>query len=108
MHGSLARVGGGSSNDSADHGDSGGCNGNPLDRLAIALHKGGSLHEIARRVTANRQLGEQDQTGSCGLGTVGIINDLRRVAGEVSNGRINLAERNLHSSSVKPWSRQAK
>jgi hypothetical protein len=39
---------------------------------------------------------------------VGIINDLCRVAGEVSNGRINLAQRNLHSSSVKPWSRQAK
>jgi hypothetical protein len=35
------------------------------------------------------------------LGAMGEINNFGRVAGEISDGGIDLAQRNLHSSSVK-------
>ncbi len=88
---------------SADHGNSVGFGGNAFHRLAIACDERWSLDEIPGRIATNGQLGKQNETGAGGSGAPGKIDDLRSVAGEISDGGIDLAQRDLHPSSVKRW-----
>ncbi len=75
--------------------------GNLLDGFAIARDEGWTLHQIAGRVAAHRQLGKQDQPGAARLRAAGEFDDLGRVAGEISDRGVDLPERNLHKFSVK-------
>lgn len=89
------------SDEAADYGDAAGFSGDAVDSFAIVLDKRGALNQIARRVSTDGKFGEQNQSRASGLGATGEINNFGRVAGEISDGRIDLAESNLHSSSVK-------
>ncbi len=93
------------SDEAADDGDAACLGGNLLDGLAIARDKRWPLDQIARRISAHRQLGKQNQSRAAGLRAPGKLDDLCRVAGEISDRGIDLAERNLHMFSVKQESR---
>ena len=72
-----------------------------LDRFAIAGDERRPLDQIAGWVSADRQFRKKNQSGAGALGALREIDDLGGVAGEVSDRGIDLAQRNLHFSSVK-------
>src|SRR2546427_12713114 len=67
-----------------------------------------ALDQIAWRVAANRKLGKQNQASPGSLSLMREVNDFACVAGEVSDRGIDLAQRYLHSSSVKRREQHAK
>ena len=85
----------------ADHGDATSLGGDALRGLAIAGHKRRTLHQIAWRVAADRELGKQNQAGAGRSRPAREVDDPGGVAGEISNRGIDLSQRDLHSSSVK-------
>ena len=73
-----------------------------LGRFPIAGYKSSTIDEIAWWIPTYREFRKEDQARACGFGAAGVVNDLGGIAGEVPNRRVNLSQRNLHSSSVKP------
>src|SRR6185503_10257151 len=84
----------------ADNSDAASFRCNVLRRFAVMSHKGGALHEIAWWISAHGKFGEKDQPCALSAGASGVLNDLRRVSSEVANCRINLSQRELHTSSL--------
>ena len=76
--------------------------------LAVTGNERRAFDQIARRITADGKFRKQNQPRACGLSAAGEIDDLGRIAREVSYGWIDLAERDLHTSSVKGDARTAK
>ena len=101
IHDRLAGLGFGGSHEPADDRDSTRLGGNAFRRLTIARHKRRPLHQIARRITADGKFGKQDQAGASSPRPARKVDYLGSVAGEISNGRIDLSQRDLHTSSVK-------
>jgi hypothetical protein len=73
---------------------------NVLSSLAVMNYKRSAFHQIARWVSADRELREENQSGARRLCLVRVLNDLRRVSGEVAHGWIDLAQRDLHTFSL--------
>ena len=73
---------------------------NPLDGLAIARHKRGSLDQIVRRVTGDGKFRKQNQAGASTPRLQRKLDDLGGVAREVPHGGVDLAQGNLHTTSV--------
>ena len=67
-----------------------------------------TLDQIAGRISANGELGKQDQSGSGGLRAMRERDDLRSVAGKIPNCRVDLPQGNLHVNSVKAEPKDAK
>ncbi len=91
----------GGSHQAADHGDALRFRRDALDRLSVPRDERRTVHQVARRITADRQFGKQNESGPGGSRALREFDDLGGVAGEISDGRIDLAERNLHAFSVK-------
>src|SRR5207247_6813898 len=72
-----------------------------LSSFAIVHYKRRALNEVSRRIAADGKLGKQDEPGPLGFRPLREVDDFCGVAGEVSDRRINLAQRDLHCSSVK-------
>ena len=85
---------------SADHGNTLGFSGDPLHGLAIARHKRGSLDQIVRRVPGDGEFRKQNQAGASTPRLQCKLDDLGSVAREVPHGGVDLAQGNLHVSSV--------
>ena len=62
--------------------------------------EGGFLEQVGRPVAADSELGEEDEVGSGVGGSLGKGEDLAGVALEVSDGGVDLGERDLHWSSL--------
>ena len=58
-----------------------------------------ALEKVSRRVAADRELGEDRQVRAGVLGPRESMDDARGVAGEVPDGRVDLAEREAHGGS---------
>jgi hypothetical protein len=71
-----------------------------LGGLLILRHKGRLLDQIARRVAAHGKFGKDDQARTGGGGAATKVYDSRGIPAEVTNGRIDLPQRNLHSLSL--------
>ena len=101
VHHLLARVGFGRGYHPADHGNSLRLGGDPLDGRAIARHKRRPLDQIARRVTADGELREQNQASASTPRLQRKLDDLGSVPREIPDGGVDLAQSNLHTHSVK-------
>ena len=80
---------------------SGNFGGELLQHLAGAGDKGRDLDEIARRVSADRKFGKDDQVSSTQTGVKRELAELGGVAGKVSDSGVDLSECDLHRNSVK-------
>ncbi len=60
------------------------------------------LDQIARRISANRELGKKNEPGASGLSLTGKIDNLGGVTGKITDRSIDLPEGNLHNLSVEP------
>src|SRR5215510_7151390 len=89
---------------SADHSNAVRIGGDALHSFPIFRNEGGPLHKIARRITAHRQFGKQNQPGASRLSAAREVDNLPDIAGEVSYRGIDLAERNFHRLSLTGWS----
>ncbi len=69
--------------------------------LAIARNKGRTLNQISWRISADRQFRKKNQPCSRGLRALGKFDVLGCIAGEISDGGVDLAEGDLHTFSVK-------
>jgi hypothetical protein len=69
--------------------------------LAVVLNKRSAFHQIPRRIATDREFGKKDQARAIGLSLMGKFNDLRGVPREIPHGGIDLAQRNLHTISLK-------
>ena len=87
----LPSVGVGRRDQAADHGDPCGFGGDLLGCFSILRDERRTLHQVARRVAANRKFRKKDQARSRRLGAAGVFNHLGGVAGEISDCRIDLA-----------------
>jgi hypothetical protein len=67
----------------------------------IVGNEGSAFHQVARWIAAHREFGKKNQTGGVGLCATSKVYHLRRIAAEITDRGINLAQRNLHTSSVK-------
>ena len=102
VHHGLAGVGMSGRDQAADHGDPWRFGGNALRRFRDCARR----TRVARpdRAADSRKPTVPETRIKSGTGRLGApreINDLGGVAGEISDGGIDLAQRNLHTSSVK-------
>lgn len=74
--------------------------GNLAKRLAAPCDEFRFLQQIGRRITANGQLGKQDEVSATLLRPAREIDDFCGVPAEIPHGGIDLGQRNLHSFSV--------
>ena len=88
------------SDETANHGDSGGLKRNGLCRLAVSLDKPGTLNQVAWRIAANRKFREQNEINTCVPPASRVISDFCGIACEISDGCVDLSERNPHIISV--------
>src|SRR4051812_34241446 len=88
-----------------DHRYAGRSLGNALGGLLVFGDKRGILDQIARRITTDRQLGKHHQLRPGGFGALREIDDLLSVAGEITDGGVDLGERDLPLMSVMGSSR---
>ena len=91
VHHGFARSGIRGSDQATYHGDAAGFRGDAIDGFTIARNERRAFHEIAWRIAANGELGEQDQPCAMGLSPARVIDDFRGVAGKVSDRGVNLA-----------------
>jgi hypothetical protein len=56
------------------------------------------LNQVAGRIAAHGKLWEDDQASTGRGGAAAKINDSRGIAAEITNGRVDLPQRDLHVS----------
>ena len=80
--------------DEADDGGAvAGVSSEPLERRPVVGHESGFEHEVFRRISGDRQLGEGDEIATVGVGPVVRFDQLGDVAIEVAHGRVELGQR---------------
>jgi hypothetical protein len=56
--------------------------------------------EILGRIAGKAELGKDDEVGALAAGALDPVGDLRRVAGEVADGRVHLGKRQTHAHMI--------
>jgi len=67
------------------------------ERTFVGAQELGTHEQVLRRIAAERQLGEHRELGALRLRALRERDDARAVAREVTDGRVDLAQRDAHS-----------
>ena len=65
------------------------------ERLGAGMHERRPQQQILGRVTAQAELGREDEAGAFAVGTSRRVDDLLRVAGEVADAGVDLRQRHF-------------
>ena len=65
-------------------------------RFAIALEKGGTFEQVLRKIATDGEFGKDGQISAAAGRFLGHLEDAGRIAGEVADGGVELAEGDLH------------